>query len=50
MTLAQLRSFMAAVERLELDKELRLLHLLVLGSRGDQKALDKASEQLRPSQ
>ena len=50
MTLAQLQGFMAAVERLEIDKELRLLHLLVLGSRGDQKALDKASEQLRPSQ
>ena len=50
MTLAQLRGFIAAVERIELDKELRLLHLLVLGTRGEQKALDKATEQLRASQ
>ena len=49
MTLAQLRGFMAALERIESDKELRLLHLLVLGTRGDQKALDKATEQLRSS-
>lgn len=50
MTLAQLRGFMAALERIESDKELRLLHLLVLGTRADQKALDRATEQLRASQ
>jgi hypothetical protein len=45
-TLAQVRGFLAACVRREASSDARLLSLIVLGSRGDTRELDKTLDRL----
>ncbi len=47
MTLSQLRGFLRAIDRAEATSELRLLNLVLLGSRGEAKAVERRHEALR---
>jgi hypothetical protein len=45
-TLAQVRGFLAATERMESDREARLLSLIAIGTRGDARTLDQNLDRL----
>ena len=45
-TLAQVRGFLAAIERSEAANDTRLLSLITLGTRGDGRELDRTLDRL----
>ncbi|CAK0753354.1 conserved hypothetical protein [Gammaproteobacteria bacterium] len=45
-TLAQVRGFSEAIVRQEAERDAQLLSLITLGSRGQERALDKAFDRL----
>ena len=47
MTLSQLRGFLRAVDQMEAARELRLLNLVLLGTRGESKAVERLEDALR---
>lgn len=47
MTLSQMRGFLRAVDRAEATRELRLLNLVLLGTRGEAKAVERIEDALR---
>lgn len=47
MTLGQLRGFLQAIDRAEASRELRLLNLVLLGTRGEAKAVERLEDRLR---
>ncbi len=47
MTLGQLRGFLRAIDRAEATRELRLLNLLLLGTRGEAKSVERLEDTLR---
>ncbi|MBK6559876.1 MAG: hypothetical protein IPG16_22680 [Comamonadaceae bacterium] len=47
MTLGQLRGFLRAIDRAEATRELRLLNLVLLGTRGEAKAIERLEDTLR---
>ena len=47
MTLGQLRGFLRAIDRAEATRELRLLNLVLLGTRGEAKVVERLEAALR---
>ena len=47
MTLGQMRGFLRAIDQAEASRELRLLNLVLLGTRGEAKAVERLEEGLR---
>ena len=47
MTLGQLRGFLRAIDRAEATRELLLLNLVLLGTRGESKAIERLEDTLR---
>jgi hypothetical protein len=47
MTLSQMRGFVRAIDRAEATRELRLLNLVLLGTRGEAKSIERLEDALR---
>ena len=47
MTLSQMRGFLRAIDQAEASRELRLLNLVLLGTRGEAKAVERLEDGLR---
>ena len=47
MTLSQMRGFLRAIDQAEASRELRLLNLVLLGTRGEAKAVERLEDTLR---
>jgi hypothetical protein len=47
MTLGQMRGFLRAVDRAEAMREMRLLNLVLLGTRGEARAIERFEDTLR---
>jgi hypothetical protein len=47
MTLSQMRGFLRAIDQAEASRELRLLNLVILGTRGEAKAVERLEDALR---
>jgi len=47
MTLSQMRGFLRAIDRAEASRELRMLNLMLLGTRGEAKAVERLEYTLR---
>jgi hypothetical protein len=47
MTLGQMRGFLRAIDQAEATRELRLLNLVLLGTRGEGKSIERLEDALR---